>query len=136
MLEAIVAEAKLTDPTAASYLVGTLLLRQRAIGRAFLDAVTALDDFAITPERLCMTDLGVRYGFARRGIVEWLSGDEVLATQPTDDTGRICIHTPASDDYRVLRVRTRRADAARPAMEVHIKGGPNARILGVIRVAR
>jgi hypothetical protein len=136
MLEAIVAQAKLSEPAAARYLVETLLARQRAIGRAFLDAVTPLDDFAITPEQLCMTDLGVRYGFARVGIVEWLDGSKVAATQTTDPAGRICIRTPANDSYKVLRARTRRGDEARPAMELHLKGGPKARILGVIRVAR
>src|SRR5690349_24311134 len=40
MLEAIVAQAQLSEPAAAHYLVDTLLARQRAIGRTFLDAVT------------------------------------------------------------------------------------------------
>ncbi len=136
MLKAIVDEAQLSDAAAAGYLVDTLLARQRAIGRAYLEAVSSLDDFAITPERLCMTDLGVRYGFARRGIVEWLSGDKVIATQATDGAGRICIRTPTNDDYKVFRVRTRRGANPRPAMELHIKGGAKARILGIVRVAR
>jgi len=136
MLEAIVAQAKLSDPAAARYLVDTLVARQRAVGRAFLEAVSPLDDFAITPERLCMTDLGVRYHFAPSGIVEWLEGNKVVAAQTTDPTGRLCIHTPRSDSYKVFRLRTRRGTEAHPAMELHVKGGPKARLLGVIRVAR
>jgi hypothetical protein len=136
MLEAIVAEAKLSEPAAARYLVDALLGRQRAVGRAFLDAVTSLDDFAITPERLCMTDLAARYRLAGPGVVEWLSGGDVVATQAPDATGRLCIKTPPGDDYTVLRARIRRGGEARPAMEIHLKGGAKARILGLIRVAR
>ncbi len=135
MLEAIVAEGKLSDPAAARYLVNTLLARQRAIGRAYLEALSALDDFVITPERLCMTDLGVHYGLARSGVVEWLDGDKVIAVQAPDAAGRICIRSPVSDAYRVLRLRVRRGAAARPAMELHVKGGAGARILGIVRVA-
>jgi hypothetical protein len=136
MLEAIVAQAKLSEPAAARYLVETLIARQRAVGRAFIEAVSPLDDFVITPERLCMTDLGVRYEFTRSGTVEWLDGSQVVGTQTTDPTGRLCVRTPRSDSYAVFRLRTRRGTETRPALEIHLKGGPHARILGIIRVAR
>jgi hypothetical protein len=136
MLEAIVAQAKLSEPAAAQYLVDTLLARQKSIGRAFLDAVTPLDDFAITPQQLCMTDLGVAHGLARAGIVEWLDGSKVIATRSTDSTGRLCIGTPGRDAYQVYRMRVRRGHDPRPPLELHFKGGSNARILGIIRVAR
>ncbi|MES1188420.1 MAG: hypothetical protein ABUL60_31685 [Myxococcales bacterium] len=136
MLEAVVAQAQLSEPAAAHYLVDTLLARQKAIGRAFLDAVTPLDDFVITAEELCMTDLGIAYGLARSGSVEWLNGSQVIASRATDSSGRLCIRTPNSDAYQVYRLRVRRGDDERPPLELHFKGGAKARILGIIRVAR
>jgi hypothetical protein len=136
LLEAIVAEGKLSDPLAAKFLVSTLILRRDAIGRAYIDAVSPLDDFALTEDRLCMTDLSVRYGFARQGSVEWLDGSEVKVTRPVGADGRICVKLKHGDGYTVFRMRVRRGDDERPPMELHFKAGSEPRILGIIRVAR
>lgn len=136
MIEAIVAEGKLRQPEAASYLVDTLVARRDAVGRAFLDAVSPLDDFALTSERLCLTDLSVRYGFAKPSTVQWLKGSEVRAARQTDARGRVCVRLSSGDDYTVYRMRVLRGDDELPAMEVHFKAGQRPRILGIVRVAR
>jgi hypothetical protein len=136
LLTAIVAEGKLSDPLAARYLVATLVQRRDAIGRAYLEAVTALDDFELTDKRLCMTDLGVRYGFARGGTVEWLSGGEVRAFAHIGPGGRVCVKLREGDGYTVFRMRARRGDDVRPPMELHFMRGNEPRVLGLVRVAR
>jgi hypothetical protein len=136
MIEAIVAEGKLTQPEAARYLVETLVARRDALGRAYFEEVSPLDDFTLNAEQLCMTDLSVRYGFLPGGFVEWLNGSRVVATRAVGKDGRVCVKTPASEDYTVFRMRVRRGDDTHPPLELHFKGGARARILGLIRVAR
>ena len=136
IIEAIVAEGKLSEPAAARYLVDTLVARRDAVGRAYLDAVSPLDDFALTSERLCMTDLAVHYGFAKSSTVEWLKGSEVRAARRTDARGRVCVRLSTGDDYTVFRMRVRRGEAERPPLELHFKAGKSPRILGIVRVAR
>jgi hypothetical protein len=136
MLEAIVAEGKLSDPEAARYLVDALLERRDAIGRAYFEQVSPLDELTLTSRTFCMTDLSVRYGFARGGIVEWLKGSTVTASRAVDARGRLCVRAPQSDAYTVFRMRVRRGDDVRPPLEVHFKAGARPRILGLVRVAR
>jgi hypothetical protein len=136
ILQAIVAEARLSEPDAARYLVDTLVARRDAIGQAFLDAVSALDDFTLSADRLCMTDLAVRYRLARPGTVEWLTGSSVSFRRPTDARGRLCVRVPAQNDYVVFRMRIRRGDGERPAMELHFATRGRPHLIGLVRVAR
>jgi hypothetical protein len=131
LVQAIVSEGQLSEPQAERYLVDTLLARRTAIGRAYLTAVTSLDDFAFTATELCMTDLSVRYGFAERSNVEWLRGSRVVASRSEDEAGRLCVPRPRRAVYTIYRLRVRQ----RPPMEVHFIGGSRARILGIVRVA-
>jgi hypothetical protein len=135
ILQAIVAEARLSDPDAARYLLDTLVARRDAIGRAYLDAVSALDDFSLTRDRLCMSDLALRHGLARPGTVEWLKGSSVTFSRPTDGRGRLCVRVPAQEDYVVFRMRIRRSDGTRPAMELHFATSNEPRLIGLVRVA-
>jgi hypothetical protein len=135
MLAAIVAEGKLSEPGAAPYLVKTLLERRAAIGRAYLETVSPLDEFAFGAFGLCMTDLGVRFGLATSGVVERLEGRRVVEHRTVAVNGRVCLALPADERYTVLRLRVRRGVDARPPVEIHLKGGSRARVLGLIRVA-
>jgi hypothetical protein len=137
MIQAIVAEGKLTNKEAEAYLIDTLVARRDAIGRAYLDRVSALDDFQLTSRRLCMTDLATFYGFADGGHVEWLSGGEVRKTMPIGARGRTCVELrDAGEEYTVYRMRIRRGSDTRPPLELHFKAGSRPRILGIVRVAR
>jgi hypothetical protein len=138
ILQAIVAEGKLRDQAASAYLLDTLLARRDAIGRAYLDAVSPLDDFTLTSRRLCMTDLATFYGFAQGGSVEWLSGSEVRSSVAIGAQGRVCVSLRDEDGgrYTVYRMRVRRGVTVRPPLELHFKAAGRPRILGLIRVAR
>jgi len=136
MLEAIVAEGKLSDPAAARYLVDTLVARRDAIGRAYFERVSPLDEFALTSQQFCTTDLSVRYGFASHSVVEWLRGSSVVASRAVNADGRVCVPAPHNDDYTVYRLRVRRGKETRPPLEIHFKAGKKPRILGIIRSAR
>lgn len=135
MLEAIVAEGKLSDSRAARYVVDTLLARRDAIGRAYFEAVSPLDDFELANGQLCMTDLSLRHGFASSGFVEWLRGSRAVASRALGADGRLCVPLPKTDAYTVFRLRVRRGDTEHLPLELHFKGGENPRILGLIRVA-
>jgi hypothetical protein len=136
LLEAIVEQGRLSAPVAAHYLVDTLLARRDAIGREFLQAVTPLDDFALERGTMCMTDLAVHHRLAPPGVIEWLSGSRVLTARAENTDGRICVTLPTTEAYRIFRIRVRRRATSAPPMELHFKGGPHARLLGVVRVAR
>lgn len=135
MLEAIVAEGKLSDPRAARYLVDTLIARRDAIGRAYFEAVSPLDDFALRRDALCMTDLSLRHGFASSSVVEWLDGSKVIASRAVSADGRLCVALPKSDAYTVFRMRVRRGSDRHLPLELHFKAGEKPRILGLVRVA-
>ncbi len=135
MLEAIVSEGQLSEPGAARYLVKTLLERRNAIGRAYLETLSPLDEFEAGASGLCMTDLGIRFGLATDGFVERLAGKRVVETRTTTKSGRVCLSLPRDDGYTVYRLRVRRKADQRPPLEIHLKGGSRPRILGVIRVA-
>lgn len=137
LLDAIVAEANLSEHAAATYLVDTLIARRDAIGKAYLEAVTSLDDFQLSPSQLCMTDLSVRYGFAKAGTVEWLSGGAVRRSLPLRTDGRLCVRLSTGKEYTIFRMRLRRGKSdVRPPMELHFKAGERPRILGIVRIAR
>ena len=124
-MAAIVAEGQLSDPAAAAYLVDALLARRDAIGRAYLDRVTPLDELQVAGHWLCMVDMAVRHGVARGGQVE-LDG----RVTPIAADGRVCLELPRTDAYTIWRLRVRRADGLRPVMQVHLSAG---RVLGIVR---
>ena len=133
-IEAAVAAGRLSHPEAARYLVETLIRRQRKVGSAYLEAVTPFDELTIRPGAVCGVDLGVRHGLATGGVVERLGEhDEVLDSATVAADGAACLAIPEHDRYTVYRLRTRRGRDVRRAMQLHFKGGPRARILGVIR---
>lgn len=134
MLEAIVAEGGYSEPGAAEYVVKTLLERRDAIGRAYLESVSPLDDFDASSTGLCMTDLGVRFRLATNGSVERLDDERVVERRTATANGRVCISLPRHENYTVYRLRVRRGKDVRPPLEIHLKGGARPRILGVIRV--
>jgi hypothetical protein len=149
LLEAIVAEGKLSDPDAAAYLVDALIARRDAIGRAWLEAVTPLDWFRIDARQVCAVDLGVYMGLATDGVLERLAPDywprfddrrpeyeRAVEEYRVSEDGHVCFPTGGRDAYTVARLRIRRGRDLKPVMELHYKGGNGARILGVVRVER
>lgn len=135
-VEAAVAAGRLSDPAAAEYLVDTLMARREAIGAAFLEAVSPLDDFSVGDGELCGVDQSVRFGLKSSGLVEVLgprNGVTMDATVTPD--GAFCLPLSRFEGYRVLRLRVKRGREVRPVMQVHVRDdarGP--RILGLIRV--
>lgn len=133
-IEAAVAAGQLSQPEAARYLVDTIVARQRKIGLAYIESVTPIDDLTIRPGALCGVDLGVRFKLATGGAVVRLGPhDEELDRVSATADGGFCMAIPAGDDYTVYRLSTYRGRDQRRAMAVHFKGGPNARILGIVR---
>lgn len=133
-LRAIVAEGQFSHPAAAEYLVQALRGRQLKIGRAWLEALTPFDALRIEPHRLCGVDLGVHYGLAQEGALVRVDArgqgvDEVRVARD----GAACIAIERDPGYHVLQLRTRRGSELRPPLSIHYYGGPQARILGVIR---
>ncbi|MEJ7599049.1 MAG: hypothetical protein WKG01_14165 [Kofleriaceae bacterium] len=128
LLEAVVATAQLTDPAAARYLVDTLLARRAKIGAAYLDGVTPLEQLELRDGRLCGVDVARMYGVARDGAI-------VVAnrafTMPPD--GKFCVPLPLEPGYHLLRIYIRRTNGKTPPLELHYQGGPNARVLGIVR---
>jgi hypothetical protein len=132
MLTAIVGEGRF-GPEASEYLVDTLLARGRKIGQAFIETLTPLDAFHVEGRRLCAWDLGVVYELGRGGVVEQLGRRRVIAEHTIGRDGKVCLDVPESEAYTVLRLRVRRGERRRPAMQVHVVGGSRPRVLGIVR---
>lgn len=134
-LRAIVAEARLSQPAAAAYLVGALYRRRQIIGATYLDRVSPLDHFSIDGGRLCAVDLSVYHGIVTSSLVEALDEhDQVRYDTLVGPRGRVCLPIFDDDDYRIYRLRTRRRAQTAPVVQVHFKGGATPRILGVVRL--
>jgi hypothetical protein len=135
LLDALVATGELGHPQAEEYLAKALYQRARVIGLRYLEAVTPLDHFSIDPRKLCAVDLSVHHGLVTSGLVEVLDGQgEVVFDQLVGSNGRVCIPIHGDEDYRVYRLRVRRRAEEMPVMQIHFKGGPKARLLGIVRV--
>lgn len=132
-LQAIVHEARFSEPGAAQYLVDVLEKRKIAIGRAYLEALSALDDFEMQGGRLCATDVGVKYGVVPFGILERLDDGEVAESIDVGPQARACVTPKLADGYNVVELRSRRGDQRRPPLEVHIRGGAEPRVIGIVR---
>lgn len=133
LIEALVGTGQLGDPQAASYLVEALTARRRKIGLAYIEAVSALDDFTVDRGRLCAVDLGTRFDLARGGVVERLDDrDHVLETAEIRADGTVCLASIAKG-YSVVRLRINRgAGVVRRAMQVHVRDA--SRVAGVMRI--
>jgi hypothetical protein len=136
MVEALVATGKLGDPRAAAYLVDAIMIRREKIGRAYIEAVTPLDELVLKGRRLCAVDLGTRFSLAHGGVVERLDErDQVVESVIIAADGSVCL-APMGNGYRVVRLRVNRGTTAvhRPAMQVHVQDA--ARVIGVMRLER
>ena len=135
VLDAIIQTGELGDPASEKYLADTLIRRRDLIGRAYIQTVTALDYFKISPQRLCATDLSVRFNLVDFGVVELLDdNDEPTWDRLVASNGDVCIPIPAGEGYHVYRLRTRRRAVSTPVMQIHFRSGKNARVLGVVRI--
>jgi hypothetical protein len=133
-IEAVASEARFTEPGATAHLVEALMGRRLAIGRTWLEALSPLDALAVEDGRLCATDLGVAHGIVKYGVLERLGeGDEVAESADVGALARACVTLPKGEGYAVVRLRSRRGDTVKPALEVHLMLGPGARVLGLVR---
>jgi hypothetical protein len=128
MLEAIVHTGDLGDAAAERYVVDTLLARRDAIGRAFLDGVTPLDDVRLADGRLCGVDLARHHGIATDGALV----HDGTAT-PIGADGAVCIAIDPAPGYHVAKLQIRRTGHTTPPLEVHYVGGSAAHVVGIIR---
>ncbi|MCA9517630.1 MAG: hypothetical protein KC635_21970, partial [Myxococcales bacterium] len=135
LLEAIVAEGQLSDAAAARWVVDALLARRVAIGKAFLEGLTAFDDVHVAEGRLCGVDLGVLYGLESDGALERVDAEgNVLETAVSErGTGAVCVGEVAPEGYAQVTLRMRRGRTLRPPMIVHLHNG---HVVGIIRDAR
>lgn len=132
-LAAAVEQGQLSDPSARAHLLDALWSRARHVGFAYLNGVTALDDFLVSEDRLCARDLSVVHGLAARGSVERMEDGEILERARVAADGRVCVVGPGPSSYAIVRLRTRRGRQVLPQVEVHVQGGPNARVRGIAR---
>jgi hypothetical protein len=121
-IRAIVATGQFSDPRAAEWIARCLIERRNRIGRAFLNDVLALDDFAIRDGKLAFTDLAVKYGFhaARQYSVAWSVFDNRTG-QRTPIAGATSMAMPqAAAEYVAATIR---ADDPRKTVTVYLRDG-------------
>jgi hypothetical protein len=145
MIEAIVAEARLSSPAAARYLVDTLMERRRRIGLSYLSHVSPLDWFTPRADSICGIDVAVWSGIATQGFVEHLPDDyepdfddgrisrgHDLRRVAVADDGTFCLPMRASG-YTIARLRAWRGHEVLPVMQVHYIADERPRVIGIVR---
>jgi len=132
-IQAAVAEGRFSEPGASEFLVKALEERRDAIGRVWLEGLSALDGFELKNGALCATDLAVLYRIASVGVVERLDDGDVVASANVGRDARVCVPVPRSESYQVVTLRVRRGEVDKPEMEVHLINGARPRILGLLR---
>jgi len=150
-LAAIVDEAQFTDPRATTYVLETLIARQRMTARYWFDKVAPLDQFTIQPERdgthrLCFTDLTLAYRLrsasTRYDIDAYDHAGNAIGYRRSIHAmadGRTCVGglVPAlsQDGYTIVRLRVHRNAWTMPAVKVHLARDSRGR-LSVIGLRR
>jgi hypothetical protein len=149
-LKAIVDEAQLSDPRAASYMLDTLVARQRKTGLYWFERVAPLDQFALVPtkdgELLCFTDLLLSYNLdnpvTRYELATFdREGRQTSRTRQiaSSDNGQACVAnilpSPAPDGYTIVRLRVHRDDDVMPDVRVHLAYRPDGKfdVIGLRR---
>lgn len=71
---------------------------------------------------------------AARHLMPRLAGAEVIDSATCPRGGRVCLPLASDSGYQTYRLRIRRGARVRPVMQVHLRGGSNPRVLGIVRV--
>jgi hypothetical protein len=144
-LAAAIEAARYTDPRAATYVLETLIERQRATARHWFAQASPLDRFAIDGERLAFDDLMLAYELAPAVDTTYLverfdSSGRPIASKfelRPGPGGRVTMPLGLArdgDGYTIFEIATRR-DARALAIYVHVArdatGAP--RVIGVWR---
>jgi hypothetical protein len=132
-IRAAIEAGKFTEPGAAEWLVKALEVRRDAIGRTWLEGLSALDRFEVKDGKLCATDLGILYGLARAGVVERLDDGDVAASATVGRDAKACVAMPSGAGYQIVTLRVRRGDDEKPEMQVHVVNDARPRVLGLVR---
>jgi hypothetical protein len=126
-IRAVVRTARYTDPRASDWISKCLIERRNKIGRAFLNDVLALDNFAVRDGRLAYDDLSVKYGFhaPREYTIRWAAFDNANGqkTPIAAADGFAVPHSAAQ--YLAAEIR---ADQPRQTVTVYLRGNQIAGI--------
>ncbi len=142
-LAAAVDAGRLSDPAAASYLLDTLIARQRITAAYWFRRASPLDEVAVADHHLCFTDLALRYQLetdTTRFTIRVFDarGAAVSTTSAAaDGQGHACTAdlplATGTDHYTIYRIESSRGT---PPMLVHVAtdqaGAP--RVIGVHRL--
>jgi hypothetical protein len=142
-IAAAVDAGRLTDPTSARFLLETLIARQRISARHWFRRAAPLDDVDVANDRLCFTDLALRYGLeekvTRFTIVAYDAKEQRVAdlTATARADGLACTANlplaAGGDRYTIFRIESSRRT---PPMLVHVAHDPDARTPRVIGIHR
>ena len=146
-IAAAVDEAQYSDPRTATYMVDTLVARQRKVGAYWFRQVSPLDHFATDSTaggaRLCFDDLALVYGLesarGHRYRVEIFDRDgaELGAKMlPASATACVVVPIAASDNgYTIVKLAALRNALALPPVFVHLARDASGavRVIGVRR---
>jgi hypothetical protein len=120
-IRAIVRTAQYGDSQAADWVARCIIERRNKVGRAFLNDVLPLDNFAVVNGKLKFEDLAVRYGFhaARQYSVAWSRFDN-NANAKTPISVATGFDVPnASSQYLAADIR---AEDPRKTVTVYLRG--------------
>jgi hypothetical protein len=151
-LRAAVEAARLSDPTAADYLVETLLARARKTAHYWFTRVNPLDRFAVAravqATLLCFDDLMIVHRLApvaestRYAVTLFDRAGRHITTTSGARAGRLgrtclpLVLAPSGDGYTIARITTRRAGGRHGPTYVHLARNPLSgapRVIGVWR---
>jgi hypothetical protein len=128
-IRAMVEAGQYSDKEAVDWTARCLIERRNRIGRAFLNDVLPLDNFAVRSGKLVFEDLAVKYGFHKRReyTVKW-SEFENAAGRKAPIAGAATMNLPrARSEYLVADIQ---ADDPQKTVTVYVRG---EKVVGIDR---
>ncbi|HBY63287.1 MAG TPA: hypothetical protein DEH78_25985 [Solibacterales bacterium] len=136
-IRAVVKTGRYSDPEAEKYVADVLIARRDKVGRAFLDQVLPLEDFAVRNERLVYRDVAVDYGFRgpQSHRVQWalFDNDANEVTALADAEGPRLPPAVASLAVGRFAVAVVRGEAGKAVTVFLRKGAEGYRVVGIDR---
>ncbi|HEY4181674.1 MAG TPA: hypothetical protein VGM90_32745 [Kofleriaceae bacterium] len=142
-IEAVVGEAKFSDPRTARYMADTIIARQRKTGKYWFRQSSPLDTFSVQGTHLCFDDLAVHYQLEQtagsRYSIEVFdgAGKQLSAARTLQGQEHSCVEVPTgatADAYTIVRLAVQRNGNVIAPVLVHLAKTNGA--LGVIGIRR
>jgi hypothetical protein len=128
-IRAIVETGEYSDPKATEWVTRCIIERRDKVGKAFMEDVLPLDDFAVRQGKLVFEDLALKYGFEepRQFTVTWSEFNNRTGVKTPIRGAAGWMVPPAATEYIAADIRS---NDPRKTVTVYLRG---VRVVGIDR---